>query len=97
MRDYHNNLPLTKYLGIVTGRQFEKEYNDMANSVDMLPVASTLIPVTEAQGGSLYADDSEGHKGTEPLLQAWIFYQMKTQPQQQIQQPQSIPQPEIMI
>ena len=59
MLDYHGKQKHCMYLGVINGKMFEKQYDDMAKSEDMLPVASTILPVL--------AQD-------EPKFACWIFY-----------------------
>lgn len=62
MLDFRGKQHLVKYLGIVTGEQFEELYNEMTNSDDKLPVASTILPL--------------GFKDGVQKVQAWIFYEV---------------------
>ena len=53
------------YLGQVSGTEFEKAYNELANSEDKRPIASTIIPAFT--------------QGSKPVFEAWIFYELKAQ------------------
>ena len=64
MLNYKGNRGLTKYLGVVTGKEFEEMYNEMAHAEGVLPIASTIIPIKDT------VDDE-----TTPLFHAWIFYE----------------------
>lgn len=67
MKNYNGLNGYTKYLGIVTGEEFEQAYNDMSDSPDKLPIASTILPVHTIPL----------NEDAKPLAQAWIFYQTK--------------------
>ncbi len=70
-----------KYLGIITGKQFEQTYNEMEVK-GMKPKASTCQLITGNGGSTLYADKTlETHD--EPLLNAMIFYEFEEQPKQE--------------
>jgi len=51
-----------KYLGVVTGAEFQTEYNKM-ESLGMQPKASTVIPIKDN-------DDNENTA----LFHVWVFY-----------------------
>ena len=71
MKDYFGKKKGVVYLGVITGKEFEKVYQEMSNSPDKLPLASTIIPLTDSNGCTLFQDaDSQ-----EPVIQAWIFYE----------------------
>ena len=59
MKDYHNKWKRVEYLGLVTGEVFEKRYNQMSESDDKIPIASTIIR----------------HENDMKLVEAWIFYE----------------------
>lgn len=61
---------MNTYLGIVTGKEFEKEYN-MMEERGMKPVASTVIPVNEDNASA----DARFH--------VWIFHSADSNQQQQ--------------
>ena len=44
MKDYFGKGHYVKYLGCITQEKFEELYNEMSNSKDKLPVASTIHP-----------------------------------------------------
>jgi len=42
MKDFRGKSHYVKYLGIVTGKEFEEKYNIMSDSPGILPVASSF-------------------------------------------------------
>ena len=65
--DYNGLFSGVKYLGIITGKEFEEAYNEMSASPDKTPVASTVLPVRSNVQSSVI--------GTK--IQAWIFYKVR--------------------
>ena len=83
MKDYHDKLHLIKYTGIVTAEQFAKLYEEIANSPDKVPVASTPLPFLNTDGSTMYKlIDGIDH----PLVYGYIFYEMQA-PESKTEQP----------
>jgi len=64
MKDFKGELGLVEYLGPVTGKEFQDKYNEMSNSEDKQPIASTILPVLDKEGST-------------KIFDCWIFYKMK--------------------
>ncbi len=73
MKSYYGKLSETKFLGQVTGEIFQEIYMKMSQSEDKLPVASTIIPITDSEGCTMR------NRENEPLVLAWIFYEYNPQ------------------
>ena len=70
MKCYRGKGHYVKYLGIVNGEEFERLYNEMSNSSDKLPVASTLLMNTDdsAQAWIFYETKTEEVKEKKGLI-----------------------------
>jgi len=75
MKDFRGNKKQVKYLGIVTGEQFEMEYNKLSSSPDKVPLASNLIPVQQSMVNVKF--DGEGINPASLLFTALIYYETK--------------------
>ena len=81
MKDYHGKLHLIKYTGIVTAEQFAKLYEEIANSPDKVPVASTPLPFLNTDGSTMYKlIDGIDH----PLVYGYIFYEIIETKQEEV-------------
>jgi len=65
MKNRQNNYGLVKYVGVVTGKEFEQINNDMAFSKDKRPVASNQIPIK-----------AEDNNEQTALFHGFIFYEI---------------------
>ena len=61
-----------KYLGVITGKEFQDKYNEMEDK-GLLPRASTTIPIKDTD-----ADE------TTALFHVWVFYDGKEQKPKEI-------------
>jgi len=76
-------MSLTHYTGIISAKTFQKMYNDLANSPDKRPIASTILPFLGANGFST-TDNTDG----QPLVYGWIFYEQLKPSQETPKEPE---------
>ena len=69
MKDYHGNHRHLVFLGILTGTEIQDKYNEMADSVDKLPVATVTKEILK--------DGSQTTRDGEYVWACWIYYQFK--------------------
>lgn len=95
MKDFRGNRKYVLYCGIITGKKFEEIYQEISNSINKLPVASTILPITGHAGARIYSTRQEQPNPNEPpitvedmdspLIEAWIYYEV---PAAQIKEPE---------